>query len=102
MKKDKVVLAYSGGLDTSIILKWLVNKGFEVICFVGDVGQSDDFNLVKEKALNLGAKEVHIRDLQEEFIVDYIFPALWTKKYPHLNPEAPNKFLGNIGYKDKM
>ena len=76
MKKDKVVLAYSGGLDTSIILKWLVNKGFEVICFVGDVGQSDDFNLVKEKALNLGAKEVHIKDLQEEFIVDYIFPAL--------------------------
>ena len=76
MKKDKVVLAYSGGLDTSIILKWLVNKGFEVICFVGDVGQSDDFNLVKEKALKLGAKEVHIKDLQEEFIVDYIFPAL--------------------------
>ena len=64
MKKDKVVLAYSGGLDTSIILKWLVNKGFEVICFVGDVGQSDDFNLVKEKALELGAKEVHIKDLQ--------------------------------------
>ena len=76
MKKEKVVLAYSGGLDTSIILKWLVNKGFEVICFVGDVGQSDDFNLVEEKALKLGAKEVHIKNLQEEFIVDYIFPAL--------------------------
>ena len=44
MKKEKVVLAYSGGLDTSIILKWLVNKGFEVICFIGDVGQSDDFD----------------------------------------------------------
>lgn len=76
MKKEKVVLAYSGGLDTSIILKWLVNKGFEVICFIGDVGQSDDFDLVKEKAIKLGASKVHIKDLQEEFIVDYIFPAL--------------------------
>ena len=76
MKKEKVVLAYSGGLDTSIILKWLVNKEFEVICFIGDVGQSDDFDLVKEKAIKLGASKVHIKDLQEEFIVDYIFPAL--------------------------
>ena len=76
MKKEKVVLAYSGGLDTSIILKWLVNKGFEVICFIGDVGQSDDFDLVKEKAIKLGASKVHIKDLQKEFIVDYIFPAL--------------------------
>ena len=76
MKKEKVVLAYSGGLDTSIILKWLVNKGFEVICFIGDVGQSDNFDLVKEKAIKLGASKVHIKDLQEEFIVDYIFPAL--------------------------
>ena len=76
MKKEKVVLAYSGGLDTSIILKWLVNKGFEVICFIGDVGLSDDFDLVKEKAIKLGASKVHIKDLQEEFIVDYIFPAL--------------------------
>jgi len=76
MKKEKVILAYSGGLDTSIILKWLVNKGFEVICFIGDVGQSDDFDLVKEKAIKLGASKVHIKDLQEEFIVDYIFPAL--------------------------
>ena len=76
MKKEKVVLAYSGGLDTSIILKWLVNKGFEVICFIGDVGQSDDFDLVKEKAIKLGASKVHIKDLQKQFIVDYIFPAL--------------------------
>ena len=76
MKKEKVVLAYSGGLDTSIILKWLVNKGFEVICFIGDVGQSDNFDLVKEKAIKLGASKVHIKDLQKEFIVDYIFPAL--------------------------
>ena len=61
MKKEKVVLANSGGLDTSIILKWLVNKGFEVICFIGDVGQSDDFDLVKEKAIKLGASKVHIK-----------------------------------------
>ena len=76
MKKEKVVLAYSGGLDTSIILKWLVNKGFEVICFVGDVGQNDNFKLVKEKAMSLGAAKVYIKNLQEEFILDYIFPAL--------------------------
>ncbi len=49
--KEKVVLAYSGGLDTSVILKWLIDKGYEVIAYVADVGQDDDFEEVKKKAL---------------------------------------------------
>lgn len=72
----KVVLAYSGGLDTSVILKWLLNKGYEVICFVGNVGQSEDFQEIKEKALRTGASQVYVEDLREEFVTDFIFPAL--------------------------
>ncbi|MCK9325874.1 MAG: argininosuccinate synthase [Bacteroidales bacterium] len=74
--KKKVVLAYSGGLDTSVILKWLINKGYDVICYVGDVGQVDNFDEVKEKALTLGATKVYVEDLKRELVVDYIFPAL--------------------------
>lgn len=74
--KKKLVLAYSGGLDTSVILKWLINKGFEVICFVGNVGQNDNFDLVEKKAFQTGASKVHIDDLREEFVTDFIFPAL--------------------------
>jgi argininosuccinate synthase len=77
MGSEKVVLAYSGGLDTSVILKWLANKGFDVICFVGDLGQREDFDEVAGKARKAGASEVFVRDLREEFVVDYIFPALW-------------------------
>lgn len=73
----KVVLAYSGGLDTSVILKWLVEKGHEVICFVGDVGQRDDFEAVRQKALKTGAAKVHVSDLKRELVTDFIFPALW-------------------------
>jgi argininosuccinate synthase len=76
MKNKKIILAYSGGLDTSIILKWLVNKGYDVICFLGDVGQKDDFKAAESKALDLGASKVHVKNLQKEFVTDYIFPAL--------------------------
>ena len=76
MKNEKIILAYSGGLDTSVILKWLSNKGYEVICFVGNVGQKEDFNAVKKKALVTGASKVYIEDLRLKFITDYIFPAL--------------------------
>ncbi|MBN1790904.1 MAG: argininosuccinate synthase [Bacteroidales bacterium] len=76
MKKEKVVLAYSGGLDTSVILKWLIDKGYEVIAYVADVGQEDDFKEVEKKALKIGASKVYIRDLKREFVTDYIFPAL--------------------------
>ncbi len=76
MKNNKVVLAYSGGLDTSIILKWLIEKGYEVIAYIADVGQEDDFDEAKQKALNFGASKVYIEDLKEEFVTDYIFPAI--------------------------
>ena len=73
---NKVVLAYSGGLDTSVILKWLVNKGYDVTCFVGNVGQSDDFGAIRAKALETGASKVYVEDLREEFVTNFIFPAL--------------------------
>lgn len=73
---EKVVLAYSGGLDTSVILKWLIEKGYEVIAYVGDVGQDDDYEEVKRKALEIGASKVYIENLQEELVADYIFPAI--------------------------
>ncbi len=76
MSKEKVVLAYSGGLDTSVILQWLIDKGYEVIAYVADVGQDDDFAEVEKKALKIGASKVYIMDLKKEFVTDYIFPAL--------------------------
>jgi len=76
MAKEKVVLAYSGGLDTSVILKWLVEKGYEVIAYTSDVGQKEDFEAVKQKALNTGASKFVLKDLKKEFVTDYIFPAI--------------------------
>lgn len=73
---EKLVLAYSGGLDTSVILKWLCEKGFEVIAYVANVGQQDDFDQIKKKALLTGAKKVYIEDLRKEFVTDFIFMAL--------------------------
>lgn len=83
----KVMLAYSGGLDTSVILKWLINKGYEVICFIADVGQNEEMQAAKKKALDLGAKKVIIADLKKEFVEDFIFPSLsahavYEGKYP--------------------
>jgi len=75
MQKEKVVLAYSGGLDTSVILKWLLNEGYKVIAYVADVGQRDDFEEIRNKALQTGASKVYVEDLQREFVTDYIFPA---------------------------
>lgn len=73
---EKVILAYSGGLDTSVILKWLVNKGYAVTAYVADVGQDDDFDAVERKALEIGAEKVVIADLKREFVTDYIFNAV--------------------------
>jgi len=70
------MLAYSGGLDTSVILKWLINKGYDVIAYVADVGQADDFEAVRLKALVIGASKVIIEDLKREFVTDYIFKAV--------------------------
>jgi argininosuccinate synthase len=75
MKKKKVVLAYSGGLDTSVILKWLVLEGYEVIAYIADVGQQDDPEAARQKALDTGASRVYVEDLKEEFVTDFIFPA---------------------------
>jgi argininosuccinate synthase len=73
----KVVLAYSGGLDTSIIIPWLnENYGCEVIAFVADVGQGDDMQAVTEKAYKTGASKVVVRDLKHEFLTEYVWPAL--------------------------
>jgi len=72
-----VVLAYSGGLDTSIIIPWLrENYGCEVVAMVGDVGQGDDFRAVRQKALDTGASKVFVEDLREDFVTGYLWKAL--------------------------
>ena len=76
--QQQVVLAYSGGLDTSVILKWLINKGYEVTAFIADVGQEEDFAAAQQKALQIGAKTVIIEDCKREFVSDYIYPSLQT------------------------
>jgi len=71
----KIVLAYSGGLDTSIILKWLKNEyGCKVVAFSADLGQGEELDPVREKALATGADKVYIDDLKEEFVRDFVFP----------------------------
>jgi len=73
----RVVLAYSGGLDTSIIAKWLqVERGCEVVAFTADVGQGEDLEAARERALRIGIRpeNVHVRDLREEFARDYVYP----------------------------
>jgi len=73
----KIVLAYSGGLDTSIIIPWLKeNYDYDVIAMVGDVGQGDDIEAVVKKAYATGASNVVVEDMREEFLTDYVFPAL--------------------------
>lgn len=76
MSKGKIVLAYSGGLDTSVILKWLIEEGYEVVAYIADVGQEEDFEAARAKALKIGASKVYVEDLKEEFITDFIFPAI--------------------------
>ncbi len=76
MPKEILVLAYSGGLDTSVILQWLIQKGYEVIAYTADLGQKEDFDTLKNRALEIGASKVYIEDLKEEFIRDFVFPAI--------------------------
>ncbi|CAG8973990.1 hypothetical protein HYALB_00011568 [Hymenoscyphus albidus] len=76
MAKDKVCLAYSGGLDTSCILKWLIEEGYDVVCFMADVGQEEDFEAAKAKALKIGAVACYIEDIRREFIEELCFPAI--------------------------
>ncbi len=74
MSKEKVVLAYSGGLDTSVILKWLLEQGYEVFAYIANIGQEEDFEAAEQKALKIGASKVFIEDMRKEFVTDYIFP----------------------------
>ena len=76
-KYNKVVLAYSGGLDTSIIIPWLKeNYGCEVICVAGNVGQDAELDGLEERALKTGASKLYIEDIQDEFVNDFVFPTL--------------------------
>lgn len=76
-KINKVVLAYSGGLDTSVIVPWLKeNYDCEVICFTADLGQDEELTGLEEKALASGASKLYIRDLQEEFLTDFVYPTM--------------------------
>ncbi|MDD5097327.1 MAG: argininosuccinate synthase [Candidatus Omnitrophica bacterium] len=109
----KVVLAYSGGLDTSCIVRWLKERGYEVICFVADLGQGlgqgESFEAIEKRALAAGASKVYIRDLQEEFIDDFIIPALkanavYEGKYllaTALGRPLIAKYLVQIAHKEK-
>jgi argininosuccinate synthase len=73
--KKKIVLAYSGGLDTSVILKWLqLTYKCSIVTFTADLGQGEELAFIKNKASSLGVKEIYIENLQEEFVRDYVFP----------------------------
>jgi len=76
MRNNKVVLAYSGGLDTSVAVRWLADKGYDVIAYMADVGQGGDFQKLKKRALSAGASKVVIHDLKKEFAEDFVFQSL--------------------------
>ncbi len=109
----KVVLAYSGGLDTSCAIKWLKDKDFEVVCFMADLGQGlgggEDFEAIEARAKAAGASKVYIKDLQEEFVQDFITPALkanavYEGKYllaTALGRPLIAKYLVDIAHKEK-
>lgn len=93
-KKERVLLAYSGGLDTSCILKWLLEKNYEVICFMADVGQDEDFQAAKDKVIckffsfefksnkvffkasKIGASDVIVKDVKAHFVEHFVWPAI--------------------------
>jgi len=105
----KIVLAYSGGLDTSCAIRWLKDQGYEVICFIADLGQGEDFQAIEERGLSAGASKVYIKDLQDEFITDFILPALkanavYEGKYllaTALGRPLIAKYLVEIAHKEK-
>jgi argininosuccinate synthase len=76
-KIRKLVLAYSGGLDTSVAMAWIRETyGCEVVAFCADVGQGEDLEAARQKALKLGAVSAHVADMREEFVRDFVFPAI--------------------------
>lgn len=90
--KERVLLAYSGGLDTSTILAWLIEEGHEVVCFLADVGQAEDFKEAERKALLIGAKKLVVEDLKREFVEDLCFRAI------QCNVSQQTGGRWNIGY----
>ena len=72
----KIILAYSGGLDTSVAVRWLKERGFSVICYLADVGQGQNFSILRKKAAAAGASKVIVGDLKKEFVNDFIWPSL--------------------------
>ncbi len=109
----KIVLAYSGGLDTSCAVRWLREQGYEVVCFVADLGQGlgegEDFAAIEARALAAGASKVYIKDLQDEFVQDFVIPALkanavYEGKYllaTALGRPLIAKYLVEIAHKEK-
>ena len=109
----KIVLAYSGGLDTSCAVRWLKEQGYEVVCFVADLGQGlgegEDFEAIEGRALAAGASKVYIKDLQDEFVQDFVIPALkanaiYEGKYllaTALGRPLIAKYLVEIAHKEK-
>ncbi len=105
----KVILAYSGGLDTSCAIRWLKEQGDEVVCFIADLGQGEDFEAIEARGLAAGASKVYIKDLQDEFIEDFILPALkanaiYEGKYllaTALGRPLIAKYLVEIAHKEK-
>ncbi|GAW26399.1 putative argininosuccinate synthase [Rosellinia necatrix] len=76
MAAKRVCLAYSGGLDTSVILAWLIEKGYTVVAFLADVGQNEDYDAVKAKAEKIGAERMIIQDLRQELVEELVWPAV--------------------------
>ncbi|MFA5725181.1 MAG: argininosuccinate synthase [Candidatus Omnitrophota bacterium] len=109
----KVVLAYSGGLDTSCIIRWLKGQGYEVICFMADLGQGlgqgENLEAIESRAFAAGASKVYIKDLQDEFVEDFVLPALqanaiYEGKYllaTALGRPLIAKYLVQIAHKEK-
>ena len=109
----RIVLAYSGGLDTSCAIRWLKEQGYEVICFVADLGQGlgegEDFAAIEARGLAAGASKVYIKDLQDEFVEDFVLPALkanaiYEGKYllaTALGRPLIAKYLVEIAHKEK-
>lgn len=106
---NKVILAYSGGLDTSCAIRWLKEQGFEVIGLVADLGQGDDFQEIERRGLLAGASKIYIKDLRDEFIEDFIIPALkanaiYEGKYllsTALGRPLIAKYLVDVAHKEK-
>ena len=105
----KAILAYSGGLDTSCAIRWLKEQGYEVICFIANLGQGENFEAIERRAYAAGALKVYIKDLQDEFIEDFILPALkanaiYEGKYllsTALGRPLIAKYLVEIAHKEK-